>query len=282
MRNEENREMLPEYRVPREVRRSAAPDAPDRVIREPRVRPAQREVRRTDPIEPARAVPAAPARTAKPKRKGRKLRFVILLLVLLLLAALGHRQTTTPETAPAPEPIELPVLDDASAVTPEDAAGQTAATSDAETTPPDPQRAAGIEAAATALPAPTEEPPASDAPPFAAAQTARSVSAPQPTPAATQAPRPASTPQPTPAATQTPRLASTPEPSSEPHVHVFSGTVVKAATCTAPGDELCTCACGAVAHRTIPALGHDWGTYTDAAGNPVRQCVRCGETARAA
>ena len=71
--------------------------------------------------------------------------------------------------------------------------------------------------------------------------------------------------------------------------HVFGAWTEKTAPgCTEDGEEARVCAnCGATETRPIPALGHDWGEWTDDAqdtpsctkdGKQNRVCARCGET----
>ena len=105
---------------------------------------------------------------------------------------------------------------------------------------------------------------------------------------------PASTPTPTPLPTSTltpiPTIAPTSTPMPTPvHVHDYTGSVIREATCTDVGSRLFTCSCGDSYTETIPALGHDWEVetrvYTDYGsdgqlvqeGYTIYRCSRCGE-----
>lgn len=68
------------------------------------------------------------------------------------------------------------------------------------------------------------------------------------------------------------------------HSHVFEGTpeVVKP-TCTAAGQKVYTCSCGATETVILPALGHDFGAWVpDGAGHKTRTCTRCNASETAA
>lgn len=75
-----------------------------------------------------------------------------------------------------------------------------------------------------------------------------------------------------------------PKPTEPPHTHSWSGwNQSKAPTCTANGEEVRTCSCGAKESRTVNALGHNWSAWTQtkaptcgAEGAEARSCSRCG------
>ena len=50
-------------------------------------------------------------------------------------------------------------------------------------------------------------------------------------------------------------------PSTEPHVHSYTSSVVKKATCTAEGTKKYTCSCGDSYTEAIKAKGHTWGKW---------------------
>lgn len=69
-------------------------------------------------------------------------------------------------------------------------------------------------------------------------------------------------------------------PTEPPHTHSYTGTVTKSPTCTASGTKTYTCSCGKSYTETIPALGHNWGSWTTdggvCGGTETRTCSRCG------
>ena len=67
------------------------------------------------------------------------------------------------------------------------------------------------------------------------------------------------------------------------HSHVFEGTPeVVEPTCTAAGQKVYTCSCGATETVILPALGHDFGAWVpDGAGHKTRTCTRCNEKEKA-
>lgn len=68
------------------------------------------------------------------------------------------------------------------------------------------------------------------------------------------------------------------------HSHVFEGTPeVVEPTCTAAGQKVYTCSCGATETVILPALGHDFGEWVpDGAGHKTRTCTRCNASETAA
>ena len=68
------------------------------------------------------------------------------------------------------------------------------------------------------------------------------------------------------------------------HSHVFEGTPeVVEPTCTAAGQKVYTCSCGATETVILPALGHDFGAWVpDGAGHKTRTCTRCNASETAA
>ncbi len=67
------------------------------------------------------------------------------------------------------------------------------------------------------------------------------------------------------------------------HSHVFEGTPeVVEPTCTAAGQKVYTCSCGATETVILPALGHAFGEWVpDGAGHKTRTCTRCNEKEKA-
>lgn len=67
------------------------------------------------------------------------------------------------------------------------------------------------------------------------------------------------------------------------HSHVFEGTPeVVEPTCTAAGQKVYTCSCGATETVILSALGHDFGAWVpDGAGHKTRTCTRCNEKEKA-
>ena len=54
-------------------------------------------------------------------------------------------------------------------------------------------------------------------------------------------------------------------------------------TCTAAGQKVYTCSCGATETVILPALGHDFGAWVpDGAGHKTRTCTRCNASETAA
>lgn len=75
------------------------------------------------------------------------------------------------------------------------------------------------------------------------------------------------------------------QPAPAPHAHSYNSSITKKATCTQPGINTFTCACGAAYTSDIPATGHSWGEWTTtleptptAAGNRQRKCSSCSAT----
>lgn len=68
------------------------------------------------------------------------------------------------------------------------------------------------------------------------------------------------------------------------HSHVFEGTPeVVEPTCTAAGQKVYTCSCGATETVILPAIGHDFGAWVpDGAGHKTRTCTRCNASETAA
>lgn len=68
------------------------------------------------------------------------------------------------------------------------------------------------------------------------------------------------------------------------HSHVFEGTPeVVEPTCTAAGQKVYTCSCGATETVILPALGHAFGEWVpDGAGHKTRICTRCNASETAA
>lgn len=75
-----------------------------------------------------------------------------------------------------------------------------------------------------------------------------------------------------------------PKPTNPVHTHSWSGwNQSKAPTCTANGEEVRTCSCGAKETRPVNALGHNWSAWSQtkaptcgAEGAEARSCSRCG------
>ena len=75
-----------------------------------------------------------------------------------------------------------------------------------------------------------------------------------------------------------------PKPTNPVHTHSWSAwNQSKAPTCTASGEEVRTCSCGAKESRTVNALGHNWSGWSQtkaptcgAEGTEGRSCSRCG------
>ena len=75
-----------------------------------------------------------------------------------------------------------------------------------------------------------------------------------------------------------------PKPTNPVHTHSWSGwNQSKAPTCTANGEEVRTCSCGAKETRPVNALGHNWSGWSQtkaptcgAEGAEGRSCSRCG------
>lgn len=67
------------------------------------------------------------------------------------------------------------------------------------------------------------------------------------------------------------------------HSHVFEGTPeVVEPTCTAAGQKVYTCSCGATETVILPAIGHAFGEWVpDGAGHKTRTCTRCNEKEKA-
>lgn len=183
------------------------------------------------------------------KRRNRLILITVLVAALLLALLHGCQSSVTP--ANVPEKTEAPMT--------EPTAGTTAG---AETT----------EAAATELPEisteatdNTESTQATEAPTEAPTETTEAATEPEtpsnPKPAD---PKPAN-PTPTPTEPKTTEPAPTeptptdPSPTEPPHTHSWSDwTQTKAPSCTAGGEEIRTCSCGATESRATDALGHDW------------------------
>lgn len=75
-----------------------------------------------------------------------------------------------------------------------------------------------------------------------------------------------------------------PKPTNPVHTHSWSAwNQSKVPTCTANGEEVRTCSCGAKESRTVNALGHNWSGWSQtkaptcgAEGAEGRSCSRCG------
>lgn len=208
------------------------------------------------------------------KRRNRLILITVLAAALLLALLHGCQSSVTPVNAP--EKTEAPMTEP----TADTSAG-------AETT----------EAAATELPEisteatdNTESTQATEAPTEAPTETTEAATEPEtpsnPKPAD---PKPAN-PTPTPTEPKTTEPAPTeptptdPSPTEPPHTHSWSDwTQTKAPSCTAGGEEIRTCSCGAKESRTVNALGHNWSGWSQtkaptcgAEGAEARSCSRCG------
>lgn len=75
---------------------------------------------------------------------------------------------------------------------------------------------------------------------------------------------------------------SDPSEGQEQHVHKYTESIIKEASCTMDGTKKFTCECGAAYIETIPATGHDEGIWyeqkatTSYNGIKVRACSKCG------
>ncbi len=197
------------------------------------------------------------------KRRNRLILITVLVAVLLLALLHGCQSGTTPVSVP--EKTEAPLTEPTS----DTSAG-------AETT----------EAAATELPEISTEvaTEATEAATESETPSNPKPTEPKPTPTEPKPTNPAPT-EPKPTEPKPTEPAPTePKPTNPVHTHSWSAwNQSKAPTCTASGEEVRTCSCGAKETRPVNALGHNWSGWSQtkaptcgAEGAEGRSCSRCG------
>lgn len=197
------------------------------------------------------------------KRRNRLILITVLVAALLMALLHGCQSGTTPVSVPekTEAPLTEPTAGTTAGVETTEAAA-TGCTEAIETTESTQE---------TEVPKPTEPKPTEPKP------TEPKATEPKPTEPKPTEPKPTE-PKPTePAPTE-------PKPTNPVHTHSWSGwNQSKAPTCTANGEEVRSCSCGAKETRPVNALGHNWSGWSQtkaptcgAEGAEGRSCSRCG------
>ena len=226
------------------------------------------------------------------KRRNRLILITVLVAALLLALLHGCQSSVTPVNVPEkPEaPMTEPTAGTTAGVETTEATAtelpeiSTEATDNTESTQ------------ATEVPKPTEpkatEPKPTEPKPTEPKPTEPKPTEPKPTEPKPTEPKPTepkpTEPKPTEPAPTEPKPAepapTEPKPTNPVHTHSWSGwNQSKAPTCTAGGEEVRICNCGAKETRPVNALGHNWSGWSQtkaptcgAEGAEGRSCSRCG------